>query len=377
MILSLLTACTGVIVLSPSTEPDPAAGVEPIACEDVLPTGVTAELTWTVPLTTYGDWGGVHAFSPDGDQLVTAADVYSPSVFTFETADGSYSLTTGEVYPWSRDEDWTVETRGVGWDGGAVVDLLTGDELVSEHDLGDAWNGQHSVISGDGTRVAAVDCEHGFTRVDVWEVRSGLRVLDLTVPGGCDYSVPGPGQVALDHDGTTLFSAQPEHGGVLRIGVDEGSLDIFQAHAEVEPEYWTSTGFVHSVTLLEGEDVLVTTGADGWLRQWDPVTLTPIAPDQGSVGTLVNENLYANPATYSPVDRSPDGTLLAALDAAGELVLQRACDGVTLATLPIPDDVARPGWSEDPGAVAVDFHPAGDRVAVRYEDSVALWTLTD
>ena len=377
MILSLLAGCTGVITLDPSTAPGEPEAVEPLACEEVLPEGLAAELAWSVSLPTYGDWGGLHAFSPDGEQLVTAADVYTPHVFTFDTDDGSYSVTKEDVYPWSRDEDWTVEARGVGWDDGAVVDLITGESLVVAPQLGEVWMGTHGIVSGDGSRLASVDCNRGDTGVEIWSVREGERILSLTIPDTCDYSPPQPGQVALTQDGSMLFTAAPERGQVIRVDVDSGGVDIFQAHAEIEVERWTTTGFIHAVTLLAGDDVLVTVGADGWLRQWDPETLAPLAPAQASTGTLVNENLYANPATYSPVDRSPDGTVLAALDAEGELVLKRACDGSLLTTLPSLTETHPPGWNDNPGAVAVAFHPAGDRVAVRYEHMVALWAIVD
>jgi len=377
MILSLLAGCTGVIVLYPNADPETLEPVQPLACEETALDTLTAELSWSVSLSSYGDWGGLHGFSPDGDQLVSAADVYTPHVYTFETADGSHTLAKDDVFPWSRDEDWTIETRGVGWNDAAVVDLTTGDELISEPDVGDLGSGSHSVVSGDGSRVASVDCEHGFTRVDVWSTRTGDRVLDLALPGGCTSSPPGLGQVMLSHDGQTLFSAWPESGSVMRVGVDEGSVDLVGAHAEVEPEVWTTTDFLHTVTLLPGDDVLVTVGSDGWLRQWDAHTLAPIAPDQAAAGTVVNENIYANPATYTPVAGSPDGSLLATLDADGELVIHRACDGQPLVALPFPAHADVPSWSEDPGAVAVAFHPAGDRVAVRYEDVVALWSLSD
>ncbi len=219
MILSLLAGCTGVITLDPSHEPTAPEPTDALACEEVLPEGLSADLAWSVPLTTYGDWGGLHAFSPDGEQLVTAADVYTPHVFTFETADGSYTVTQDEVYPWSRDEDWTVEARGVGWEDGAVVDLATGESLMETPHLGEVWTGTHGVVSGDGTRVASVGCDDGVTLVDVWTVRGGRQVLELAVPDTCDYSPPQPGQVALSHDGRTLFSAEPESGLVMRIDV--------------------------------------------------------------------------------------------------------------------------------------------------------------
>jgi hypothetical protein len=41
----------------------------------------------------------------------------------------------------------------------------------------------------------------------------------------------------------------------------------------------------------------------------------------------------------------------------------------------LPTPKAAHEWSSDPGPVAVDFHPGGESLAVRYENAVVYWTL--
>ncbi len=373
MLLSLLAGCPGVLVLGPGDDPL----FEPVACEDTVSPSLSAELAWSHGLTTYGDWLGLHAFSPDGEQLVTAADVYTPEVLTFDTLTGAVTVTSGEIWPWSRDEDWTVEARSHDWDGGQVVDLATGRTLVEDDALGDVWSGGHGLVSGDGRTVAAVGCDDGTTRVLAWDLRSGRRIAETEVQTGCSHLPPNPHQVALSHDGALLYAGLADTGEVYRFALGSGGVDVLQAHTPVEDLPWGHSGAVHTVRLVDSDQLLLTAGPDGWLRQWHADTLEPTAADRAAGSTTVNEDLYANPATTTPVALSPDGTLLAILDTEGELVLQRACDGTALVALPTPEHPAPAQWSIDPGAVAVAWHPSGQGLGVRYEDIVALWTLSE
>lgn len=376
MIWTLLMACTGVTNLGPVGAVGPGAtepAAVPVACEDTVPAALVAQRSWTVPLNAYGDWGGIHQFSPDGEELVTAADVYDPQVLTIQSVDGSVQMETLDFYAWNRDDDWTVEARGTLWDGGAVVDLLDNETLLSGEALGDAWSGGHGVVSGDGHTVIAVSCDQGATRARAWEVPSGQLLADLSVADTCDWAPPGPAQVALNHAGTTAYVGLVESGEVMRVGLEHGTIDLWQAHAaDVETEIWTPMA-VMEVTLTADEEVLVTVGADGWLRQWSTSDLVEVGEALPAQGTVVNENLYANPGIYSPVAGSPDGTLLASVADTGHLVVRRACDGQQMVELPTPE--AADEWSSDPGPVAVDFHPSGESLAVRYENSVVYWTL--
>ena len=183
--------------------------------------------------------------------------------------------------------------------------------------------------------------------------------------------------LAISHDGEVLFAGLTDTGEILRVEPAQGTADLWQAHATNLDTASGSSGWIHEVRLLPGEDELVTTGPDGWLRRWEADTGTEIH-DPISVGwTLVNENLYASSWTFSPTAGSPDGTLLVTLDDEGVLVLRRSCDGEILADLPIPVNPNRGAWEEDVGAVAVAFSPGGEAIGVRYEGSVGLWQIRD
>jgi WD40 repeat protein len=376
MILALLTACTGVVGLGNEgtvSSQDTGTAPEPVACEDTVASNLVAQASWTVPLDGYGDWGGIHQFSIDGEELVTAVDVYNPQVLTIQTADGSVEVELSDIYPWNRDDDWTIEVRGTLSDGGAVVDLTDGETLLSGEAFGNAWTGGHGVVSGDGRRVVAVSCDEMATRVRAWDVPSRQLLTDLTVADTCDWTPPGPAQVAVNDEGTVAYVGLVESGEIMRVDLEEGTADLWQAHAaDIETEIWISMA-VMSVTLTSDEEVLVTVGADGWLRQWATSDLTQVGEDLPAQGTVVNENIYATPGLYSPVAGSPDGTLLASVADTGHLVVRRACDGQQMVELPSPE--ATDEWSSDPGPVAVDFHPSGESLAVRYENLVVYWTL--
>ncbi len=368
MLWTLALGCTGMITL----EGQDAA--PPLACEHTVPPSLSLEPVWTESLDIYGEWGGIHAFSPDGRQVVSAADVYDPVVVTLDTVDGHRSEATDDVYPWARDEDWTYEVRGTGWDGGAVVELATGQVVLERDELGDAWRGGHGVLSGDGESVASVDCDDGVLTIQSWSIASGARIGELELPGLCSWSPPNPSQVALTRNGEALYVGLAETGEVLRIGLRRGTADLWQAHGPPEEDgaAWFYSGLVHEVRLGPDEQVLVTAGVDGWLQRWSTETLEP-ASDPVSVGwTNVNENIYANPWSFAPSAESPDGTLLFTLDEDGAGVVRWACDGQILAALATPEP-PETGWYDDVGPVRAAWSRSGDQLAVRYEGVVSLW----
>jgi hypothetical protein len=376
MLWTLALGCTGIITLLPD---DPVSETNDlVVCADSVPPGLTVSPSWAEPLDAYGEFGGIHAFSPDGAQLVTSTDVYSPFLATFDTANGAGEVLGEGFYPWARDEDWAYEVRGSDWDTGAVVDLRTGEVVLDGEQLGEAWRGGHSVISGDGRTLAAVDCSAGALTARAWAIPSGEPLTEMTLPGvGC-YGPPSPSQVTLTREGAKIFVALGDSGEMLRISLDRGDVDIWQAHGPAldDPDIRYSSGLVHEVRLSVDEKVLMTAGPDGWLQQWSTVTLTRAAAPIAVSWTNANQNIYATGYSFAPSVSSPDGKLLFTLDQAGASVVRRACDGEILATLEVPDNFAFPSWQEPFSPVKAAWSPSGEQLSVRFEGVVALWEVS-
>ncbi|MBM7775572.1 WD40 repeat protein [Actinokineospora baliensis] len=177
-------------------------------------------------------------------------------------------------------------------------------------------------------------------------VLTGLRPAGVGVQFGFeDGRLPRP--LAYSPDGSLLAVGSGD-GGVLLCDTEKGlPLRTLNGHLDR----------VYAVDFGPPDSALVTVAADGTVRFWDPAT--------GEPGVVVADGV-GHTAPVWPLRISPDGTVVAYGDSAGEVVVR---------SVPGGEQVHRLGGHVE-RVWAIAFHPGGSLLASADESgAVRIWDL--
>jgi hypothetical protein len=349
------------------------------ACAGGPPPQIAATLAWHTAVSWYPVAAGRFflGVSPDGRLVVSAADIGPLGGYTeFDATDGSIVRTDKtRPAPLARDRAWTRELRATG-----VYDLASGDLLLA---VANAY-----ALSGDGRRAfrflaagaaGAPPDAPALERVDV-DTGAAVAIGGLTAAPGAGPD--GSPQLAVTDAGGGALVATSADGRLVHVDFDASALSAIAAHAPVvgdgssPPLPRDFAGAIASVALSPRDRFAATIGADHTLRVWSFPALAPYLPDIPARWTDAYTWCYCEPMSFAPVAWSPDETLLATPDDAGNAVIRSACDGRVLATLAPPSPpAASKGRPEVEGPVQIAFAPDGGAVAVTYENDVAYYRL--
>lgn len=316
------------------------------ACDAV--SGLSASLVWEGPgYDGYEFSPGYFGFSPDGLELESPGRMRS----AYDVQTGAVLGTQGLTVAF-RDRGWTREVVG-----GQVLEVASRGVLLNVSATSAA------ALSGDGRYFFWLDgsCVAGALNVHRQSVDSQeQRVLPLS--GFCDggsqptLTVTATGSAALAATGSgQLWHADFERG-------QSTSLQVHGAAAN------SRSGL--SVALSPDERFVAVLGADQRLRTFSYPEFEPVLADLPAAFTYAFSWCYCRSMWFAPVAWSADGSLLAAADENGHVVVRRACDGRVLATLdsPAPRYPAfSPPHASELGPMYLAFAPNGAELAVSFE----------
>ena len=237
-------------------------------------------------------------------------------------------------------------------------------------------------ITPDGTRVVALTCETSpmgdqhFATLTSWHTDSGAPGYTFTLDVQCGWwpelplvvpTAAGSGVLVTSQDKPSITFMDLESGGSWSHTFDVG---------EDDPNMWFyGSPIVNLVTSPDGKRVALVT-RDSKLHLLSLPTLEQLAEPTSAGVVGINLNTYM-PSGAAPLAWSPDGALLAHVDAEGRIVLRRVDDPGLLMTFEAPalaqaDEAVEPGWVHN-APVSVTFLPDASGLAISYEQGVALW----
>lgn len=367
----------------PTNPERPASPTAPLAVD--LACG-DAPLWWHHDVWSYGDTAPLFDFSPNGGLLVRGG-VFSGSVL--RVADGSVAGSIGRSVGQDTVAGW-VQSAGPHLVDGAVevVSLGTGEPLyqVTVPPMA-AYTFGVAAISQGGERLVALSCGHepgsetGDLRLTAWKpgVYTWADLL-LDVPlGPTGHCILG--QMTMQRDLRLLpdgSAALVSAGGALSlVDLTTGVITTAElglgAPAVTEPPMaYLYTSRILSMAVSPDGALAAVVAEDGVLRLFSLPSLAPVGELAVPVG-VANACTYI-PTTDSPVAFSADGLLLAHMGEGGAIVVRQSADLAVVTTLAAPEGAGLcEGIVDHRTPQAIRFSPDGARLAVAYEDGVALW----
>lgn len=362
---------------------EPAIGQE-LSCGD-------APLWWHHTEWNYGDTAPLFDFSPNGALLVRGG-IFSGTVY--RASDGANAGSIGRSLGQDSVSMWSTNAGPLlSGDVLEVQDLTTGLPLyqvtVPAFADGKWYTGGAAAISQDGSRLVALSCTtapgslDGHLRLTAWEpgVYTWAHLL-FDVPMGfaenCllgtmmshrDLRVLPDGSAALVASGGTLSLVDLTTGAITTT-----DLGLGEPLVTTPPVAYLYTSPFVSMAASPDGTLAAVVAEDGLLRILALPSLAPVgAPIAVPIG-VANACTYI-PTTDSPVAFSADGSLLAHMGEGASVVVRRASDLEIVETLAAPEGIGScDGFTDfDRTPQAIRFSADGARIAIAYEDGVALW----
>jgi hypothetical protein len=382
----LVTGCAldpAVDPVAPDVERGEPAPSRPVA-------ECTPALAWATPGEGLSYGGQFFDATPDGE-LVVRASLFAGDAF--RASDGALVGAPLDARLAAADAGWRVVAERAE-DGVVVRDPVTWAPLFTARPPAPSADGKWlpetvTGIAPRGDALVTATCWSRLGReqpavltLSTFSLPDGEPGMTVVVDAPCGPSYAQPGMllrltpqgavVAGLPEGALAFVRLPSGDArTARLALGESLTDAGRVATGVP-------GGVLAAAVSPDGTRLAVTASDGTLRQIalpDLVELDAPRP-VGLVGA--NQHTYL-PSVESPVAFSPDGRVLAHLDAGGDIVLRRLADDAVLHVLEAPwrdaevdDSDWRTLYGAHPGAVmALRF--VGDGLAASLEGGVAMW----
>jgi WD40 repeat protein len=297
--------------------------------------------------------------------------MFSTAGTTYRATDGRILFSERRTFD-TRDKAWRVQASPDEGGGILIQDVATRATLrtISPNMAGDRT--LLAVVSEDGAKVVGLSCSADGSR-------TLLRAFDL------QDAAPGPsvqldgecytyGAFAISPDGNTAASAAQASGRIEVVDLEHGSLrtiDTGLSDPMPHPEQLFGGPILDLVFSPDGATLFV--ASDRSIRSWATRDLTEQGQPIASGYNTINQNVYAPPASLSPIAFCPRADLWAHLSPEGAVWIGRLSDGHEVFTITSSRaQMQGPGWTHD---VPIDmaFLADGGGIAVSFDDRVAMW----
>ena len=235
------------------------------------------------------------------------------------------------------------------YDDGRIVvrELRTGRTLAAWQ--AHAGSGRALAYLPGGARLVSVG-QDGLLRT--WDDATGTQVGEVRMGEALADDVPGPGQIAVSHDGRWIATGDPH--GRIRLFAADGLRPLRDLRGHDEE--------IRGLAFHPNDEVLASISGDQTLRLWDPSTGALTRETAGQ------ESEFVHDADLNGITFSPDGSRIVTGSFSGPVRLWAAEELRLLATL-----------GQEHWVTEVHFSPDGTRLltpltngTVRIWDSVPL-----
>ncbi len=283
----------------------------------------------------------------------------------------------------SLDAGWHLRVDMDGESTIRVSTLVTGAVLrtFTPTALAGGWYRQLSpAITPDGERVVALECatspngDQNAASLTSWRTDNGQLGYTFHFNMQCGWWPNGPGVTPIAGGHRVLVTSQGD-ATLMLADLDTGgswmtTLDITE---QVDFPFYYGGPIVNVMPSPDGKR-LALIGRDGLLRILSLPGMEPVMEPTPAGIAGINLNTYM-PMAGAPLAWSPDGTLLAHLDAEKRVVVRRVAEPGLLMTFEAPElsqPDAEQGWVMN-APVSVVFLEDQSGLAISYEQGVALW----
>ena len=371
----------------------PGTGTETPAISDPKPLSCgDAPLWWQSGPGVYTDTAPLFDFSPNGALLVRGGG-FGGEVRRVSSGEkvGSVDLNMAQ----DTVAGWSLVAGPDAYEGRVDVhDMTTGEVHFSvtapPPDDGQWYHNGAAAITPDGSRMVALSCWERYggadptLRLTVWDEACYewmTPVLDIEIPGGGDCLLDSAlmtRNLKLLPDGSGALTAAPGTGALSFVELDSGLVHpapfaLSPPAITKPPMAYLYTSHYLAMALSPDGTVAAVVGEDGLLRLLSLPDLSEIGAPIPVLTGVANACTYL-PTTESPVAISDDGAFLAHTGSDGAVVVRTLPALDVVATLAAPSDPTQCGEIYELRVPqTIRFSPDDARIAIGYEDGVALW----
>ena len=240
-------------------------------------------------------------------------------------------------------------------------------------------------LSPAGDVVVALGCwysEGGYvSHVAAWSVDAGELLVDVPVAVGCDW-FPAPSALLTPNSRYAVL-ADVMTPTLIVVDLQDGSVSSRTLAGASEPEEptWPQVPGILSAAVSPDGSQIAFADQLGDVRVWTLDGLEDVAGPFAAGFTGIDHDSYM-PSVAGPVTWSPDGLLIAHIEAMGSnsIVVRRVADGEVVSTLegvePEEDESNR--WLPPVnGAIALAFLRDGSGLVVSYDIGMSLYRCDD
>lgn len=328
----------------------------------------------------HDDWfvdEGFLGISPNAGLIVRSSTNGGGSAFRLRDGEPLFHVHQ-QLASGAMASDWAVHGEIV-WEGQetrlAIKQLVTGT-VVQSVALGERRIPRF-VLNEDTSAALIAACDEEALTVQNWSLETGTLGSLIRIEGGCDqFSWYPTLPLSVSADGTSAVVGGRARGELIHVDIESEEWTSVEAHRALEENLGTPYGGITlSAEIRPDGAQAATSGVDGVVRIWNLPEME-LVREFTSRAVVLNLDSY-QPTSGSAVSWSPDGRLIAHLDADANVVVRKTSDWEILHTIerPVPDDPQSFGGEDfiENAPVQMVFGEDMKSLVVSFDRGVALW----